>query len=168
MVSVAMGKRLNRSSRHGGFAYLWALMMVLVMAIYLGEVGEEWHTHALRLKEEQLLREGDEIRLAIKAYTEVKDHPGQYPRTLDDLTQDPRVPFPRHFLRHPYKDPITNDDWAYIAAPGGGFMGVYSKSTDKPLKQANFPSQYSGFADKQSYQDWKFAQWPNNSGGGRR
>ncbi|KAF0812915.1 hypothetical protein IGB42_02763 [Andreprevotia sp. IGB-42] len=167
-----MGSRSNRCSgqrpAQQGFAYLWALMMVLVMGIYLGAVGEAWQTRMLRAKEEQLMRQGDEIRVAIKRYTEQQGQQMQYPKTLDDLVQDPRVPFPRHFLRRPYKDPITDEDWGYIAAPGGGFMGVYSKSRQRPLKQANFPTQYVGFIDKQTYDEWKFAHWPTNNGGGRK
>ncbi|WP_084088673.1 type II secretion system protein [Andreprevotia lacus] len=163
-----MGNRSSRTSRQGGFAYLWALMMVLVMAIYLAEVGDVWQTRSQRAREAELLRYGDEIRIAIKRYNEEKTMPGQYPKSIDDLVQDSRSPTPRHYLRRPYKDPITGEDWSYIAAPGGGFMGVFSKSRDKPLKQANFPTQYVGFADKQTYDEWKFAHWPTSGGGGRR
>lgn len=159
------GKRLARPQRESGFAYAWALMMVLITGIYLAEVADVWQTRIRRMKESQLMAEGDEIRLAIKHYTDQNSgNTVQYPHTIDDLVTDPRVPFPRHFLRHPYKDPITGDDWMYIGAPGGGFMGVYSKSMDKPLKQDNFPASYVGFANKPNYQEWKFAQWPTGNG----
>ncbi|UXY16805.1 type II secretion system GspH family protein [Chitiniphilus purpureus] len=163
-----MARRSANTSprRQQGFAYAWVLMMVLVMGIYLAELGDVWQTRIRRAREEELLIVGDEIRRAIKAYSEQNSGQGpQYPKTLDDLVQDPRVPFARRFLRRPYKDPITGEDWSYIGAPGGGFMGVFSKSNDKPLKQWGFTAQYSGFADKTSYQEWKFAHWP---GGGSR
>ncbi|KPC54443.1 hypothetical protein [Amantichitinum ursilacus] len=161
------GKHAQASgTRQRGFAYAWALMMVLITGIYLAEVADVWQTRIRRMKETQLLAEGDEIRMAIKHYTEQGNaNAMQYPHSLDDLISDNRVPFPRRFLRHAYKDPITGEDWLYIAAPGGGFMGVYSKSMDKPLKRDNFPASYVGFANKDNYQEWKFAQWP--TGGGR-
>ncbi|WP_040430364.1 type II secretion system protein [Chitiniphilus shinanonensis] len=164
--SIDAALRARRGQR--GFAYAWVLMMVLVMGIYLAELGDVWQTRIRRAREEQLLQVGDEIRRAIKAYTEQdagQGGGGQYPKTLDDLVQDPRVPFARRFLRKAYKDPITGEDWSYIGAPGGGFMGVYSKSNDKPLKQWGFTAQYASFTDKPSYQEWKFAHWP---GGGSR
>ncbi|WP_255989768.1 type II secretion system protein [Chitinolyticbacter albus] len=163
-----MANRLPSTSRRvqQGFAYAWVLMMVLVMGIYLAKLGEVWQTRIQRTKEEELLIVGDEIRRAIKAYSEINAGGGpQYPKTLDDLVQDPRAPFARHFLRKPYMDPVTGEDWAYIGAPGGGFMGVYSKSLQKPLKQTGFASIYATFADKPNYQEWKFAHWP---GGGSR
>ncbi|WP_035053059.1 type II secretion system protein [Andreprevotia chitinilytica] len=148
-----------------GFAYLWALMMVLVMAIYLSEVGDVWKTKIQRAHEEELLRVGDQIRLAIKAYAEQAGN--QYPKTLNDLVQDPRSSTPKHYLRHAYKDPMTGDDWVLMSGPNGGFLGVYSKSTLKPIKTSNFPTQYSGFNDKTTFQDWRFAYYPTG-GGGRR
>ncbi|GGP27939.1 type II secretion system protein [Silvimonas amylolytica] len=156
--------------RQRGFAYAWALMMVLITGIYLAEVAEVWQTRIRRLKEQELLVEGDEIGHALAGYIAqtATGQPAQYPKTLDDLVSDPRVPFPRRFLRKAYKDPITGEDWLYIAAPGGGIMGVYSKATDKPLKQDNFPASYATFANKNSYQDWKFVQWPTGGGGAMR
>ncbi|WP_198314674.1 type II secretion system protein [Chitinibacter sp. GC72] len=164
----ASQSRLKRTQQ--GFAYMWALMMVLVMSIYLGQVGEAWQNRIQRAKEEELLRMGAEIKMAVKRYNEnnIGDNPQTaYPKTLQDLVQDPRVAFPKRYLRKAYKDPITGDDWQYIGAPGGGFVGVASKSVLKPLKNANFPEDTPGFVDAKSYQDWRFAHWPNR-GGGRR
>ncbi len=164
---LVAGKRSY--SRQTGFAYVWALMLVLIMGIYLAQVGEAWHNRIQRSKETELMRMGNEIRLAIKQYHEQQSAGGaQYPKSLDDLVQDPRVPFPRHYLRKAYKDPITGDDWLYIGGPGGGFMGVQSKSNAKPLKLDNFPEEYANFKDAKSYQDWRFAHWPNQGTGRTR
>jgi hypothetical protein len=159
-----------RRARQQGFAYMWALMMVLIMSIYLAKVGEAWHNRIQRSKEEELLRIGAEIKMAVKRYSEnnIGDNPATaYPKSLQDLVQDPRVPFPKRYLRKAYQDPITGDDWSYIGAPGGGFAGVASKSPKKPLKTANFPEDAQGFTEAKSYQEWRFAHWPNR-GGGRR
>ncbi|BCL76051.1 type II secretion system pseudopilin TklG [Jeongeupia sp. HS-3] len=164
--TVNFERRPRTPPGQAGYAYLWVLMMVLVMGIYLGLVGEAWQNRLQREREQELLRVGDEIRLAIKNYNAITTAGGtQYPKRLQDLVQDPRVPFARRFLRRAYKDPLTGEDWAYIGAPGGGFMGVYSKSPKLPLKQNNFPRQFANFADKKSFADWQFASWPD--GGGR-
>ncbi|WP_410497813.1 type II secretion system protein [Chitinibacter sp. S2-10] len=141
------------------------------MSIYLAQVGDAWQNRIIRTKEEELLRIGLEVQTAIKRYTEnnIGDNPQTtYPKTLDDLVQDPRVPFPKRYLRKAYKDPITGEDWQYIGAPGGGFAGIYSKSDKKPLKVANFPENTTAFTEAKTYQDWRFAHWINRSGGGRR
>ncbi|WP_228098322.1 type II secretion system protein [Chitinilyticum piscinae] len=143
-------------------------MLVLVMGVYLAEVGEVWQTRIKRAREAELIRIGDEVRRAVKAYTEQNTGQGtQYPKELADLVKDPRMPVTKRYLRRVYKDPITGEDFQLIPAPGGGFMGVYSKSTEKPLKQDNFPSEYSSFKDKPSYTEWRFAHWPQGNSGRR-
>lgn len=164
---LAAGKASHSAQQ--GFAYVWALMLVLIMGIYLAQVGDAWQNRIQRNKEEELLRVGNEIRLAIKQYSEQGTAGNaQYPKNIKDLVQDPRVPFPRHYLRKAYKDPMTGDDWSYIGGPGGGFMGVQSKSTAKPLKTDNFDTEYTSFKEAKSYQDWRFAHWPNQGGLGRK
>ncbi|WP_028454223.1 membrane protein [Chitinilyticum litopenaei] len=158
------------SLRHAqqGFAYGWVLMLVMVMGVYLAQIGEVWQTKNQRAKEAELMRVGDEIRRAIKAYTEQNTGNGpQYPRELADLVKDPRLPVTKRYLRREYKDPLTGEDWQLIPAPGGGFMGVYSKSTARPLKQDNFPQEYASFKDKPSFADWRFAWWPQGNSGRR-
>ncbi|MBM5573679.1 type II secretion system protein [Deefgea sp. CFH1-16] len=168
--STTLGKRVTTCRQQHraqqGFAYVWALMLVLIMGIYLAQVGEAWQNRIQRSKEEELMRVGNEIRLAIKQYSEQNSAAGlQYPKTLQDLVQDPRVPFPRRYLRKAYKDPITGGDWLMIGGPGGGFMGVQSPSLQKPLKNDQFIQENASFKDAKSYQDWRFAHWPNQGGG---
>ena len=156
-------------SAQQGFAYVWALMLVLIMGIYLAQVGDVWQNRIQRNKEEELMRVGNEIRLAIKQYSEQGSEGNrQYPKELSDLVQDPRVPFPRRYLRKAYQDPMNGEDWFYIGGPGGGYMGVQSKSELTPLKTDNFPEEYASFKDATSYQSWRFAYWPSSSGLGRK
>ncbi|MEJ8855438.1 type II secretion system protein [Variovorax robiniae] len=156
--------RLRKAQR--GFTLIWALMTVFILGIYLGEVGTLWGTEIARDKEEVLLHQGDEIREAIRRYMEAGGAAGgmQYPRKLDDLVKDPRVPFERRFLRKAYKDPMTGKDWSYIGAPGGGIMGVYSSASGTPFKQEDFPKVYSSFTRQTSYEGWKFAHYPGSAG----
>jgi len=47
-------------------------------------------------------------------------------------------------------------DWGLARGPGGGIAGVYSRSTARPLKTANFPKEYESFASAASYAEWRF------------
>ena len=38
----------------------------------------------------------------------------------------------------------------------GRITGVYSQSTQKPLKQSGFPPRWTDFAGMESYADWQF------------
>jgi type II secretory pathway pseudopilin PulG len=141
---------------------LWALVCVALVGIYLMEVGTVWTTQVQRAKEEELMRKGDAIRRAIVAYV-AADKSGTYPKSFDDLLRDPRVSFVRRYLREAYPDPMTNGDWQTERGPGGELYGVYSASAAEPLKKDGFPDEYASFALKPTYQDWKFANYPERS-----
>ena len=141
-----------------GFVYLGLLMFAALMGAALATAGVLWHTAAMREKEKQLLFVGHAYRRAIEAY--YVNTPGpvkRYPRELDDLLRDPRVPFVRRYLRKLYRDPITNtNDWGLVKAPDGGIAGVYSQSNEAPFKTANFRKADAAFSGKTKYSDWKF------------
>lgn len=151
-----------------GYGYAFALLAVLLLGIYLAKVGEAWSSQQRRAREAVLLQQGDEIRRAVASYVAAtQEGQPRYPKSLAELVQDERGTVLRRHLRRAYRDPITGLDWAYIDAPGGGFLGVYSKSLARPLKQAGFRPPYRGFADQRTYQAWRFAAWPNSRGLGR-
>jgi type II secretory pathway pseudopilin PulG len=141
---------------------LWVLMCVALMSIYLMAIGTVWTTQTQRAKEAELLRRGDAIRRAIVAYVQA-DASKAYPKNFDDLLHDPRVSFPRRFLREAYADPMTNGEWATERGQGGELYGVYSSSGQEPLKKDGFPDDYASFALKPTYQDWKFTYFPERS-----
>jgi len=166
---MASHSRTIRASAQRGFACMWALLAIAAMGIYLTQVGKLWGTEVARANEEILLQQGDEIRNAIKGYVEAGGAGSmQFPRSLNDLVRDPRVPYERRFLRKPYRDPMSGRDWAFIGAPGGGFMGVYSSARGTPFKVDNFPRIYSSFMGQTSYEGWRFAHYPILGGGWRR
>ncbi|CAH2777584.1 MAG: hypothetical protein CBHOC_0763 [uncultured Caballeronia sp.] len=141
---------------------LWALMCVALIGIYLMQVGTVWSTQMQREKEDALLREGDAIRQAIEAYVKA-DPGGAFPRSFDDLLRDSRVSFVRRYLREPYPDPMTSGEWQMVRGPGGELYGVFSSSTETPLKMDGFPDSYANFALQTTYQDWKFTFYPERS-----
>ena len=144
-----------------GFAYLFVLLfMALFGAISAGIVAAGSNL-AQRDAEEELLYTGTQFRNAIRSYYDAGAGGRRYALTFQELLRDPRIPGIRRHLRRVYPDPLTGkDDWGILQAPGGGIMGVYSKSAAKPIKVELFAPEYAGFANKEKYSDWVFAYVP--------
>jgi len=145
--------------RQSGFAFVWLLFFVAAMGIGLAAIGTAWGTLAKREREKELLFIGNQYRQAIVSFLAVSSNgQSRYPKTLDELLDDPRFPNPVRHLRRPYRDPISgSDEWGLVKAPDGGITGVYSLSNDRPLKTANFPSEFKDFNGKSRYRDWVFS-----------
>ncbi|WP_457321322.1 type II secretion system protein [Roseateles sp. P5_E11] len=127
------------SSRTRGYSYLAVLFLVALTAAGLAALGQAWSTAAQRERERELLFRGGEIARAIVAYAAATPNPPQqYPRSLDDLLIDNRVPKPRRHLRRAYEDPFTGKaDWELVAEPGqpGAFSAVRSRSEHALLRE---------------------------------
>jgi type II secretory pathway pseudopilin PulG len=140
-----------------GFTYIAALMVVIIMGIMLGAVGQSWKMAADREREEELLFRGSQYRDAMIRW--YKPRPGGHPTTplvdLKDLLKDPRSLSKVRYLRRLYKDPMSDKDWVLIKDPTG-IIGVASSSEAIPLKQGNFPKEYLAFEGKTKYSDWQF------------
>jgi type II secretory pathway pseudopilin PulG len=145
-----------------GFTYIALLVAIAVGGILLAAIGELASHAQQRDKEAELLFAGHQLREAIGTYYERS--PGgakAYPKTLEDLLEDARMPVVTRHLRKVYRDPITGKvDWGLVEAPGGGIMGVYSKSEAQPLKSSNFPRGDESFMDARTYTEWKFTHSP--------
>jgi hypothetical protein len=59
-------------------------------------------------------------------------------------------------------------DWLLIPAADGGISGVASRSTDKPIKTANFPMNFNKFNGVQAYSEWVFEYVPQPPATGPR
>lgn len=153
-----MTSRLNRK----GFTYLTALLLVMVMGVMLGAIGQSWKTIMQREREEELLFRGTQYKDAITRW--YKPRPGQHVATplrdLKDLLQDPRSLTAVRYLRRLYNDPVTGKEWNVIADPARGITGVVSTSKEKPFKTAGFPDDLSAFAGMETYSDWLFVYNP--------
>ena len=147
-----------RHAAGAGFTYIGMLVTVAIVGVGLALTGEAWRTTAQRERERELLFAGDEIRRAITRYYESTPGTGkQFPKSLEDLLRDSRYPTTRRYLRKVYLDPMTGKrDWGIVKGPGDGIMGVYSLSTQAPLKRANFISPYTAFERAESYAGWRF------------
>lgn len=147
-----------RARREGGFTYFGVLFLVALMGIASSAVGTMWQTASRQAKERELLAIGAEFRTAIERYVRATPSgPPRYPRALEDLVRDPRVPGVARHLRRIYADPITGRaEWGLVPAPDGGFMGVHSLSESRPLKRAGFRPVDARFEAAERYSEWTF------------
>ena len=147
----------------GGFTYLAALLMVVVMGIMLGMIGQTWSAIMKREREEELLFRGGQIKNAIDNW--YKKAPGRHALTslkeLEHLLKDPRSLQTIRYIRQLYADPLTGEEWKVINGPVKGeaftgLVGVHSTSDAEPYKQAGFPDEYKHFEGKKKYSEWVF------------
>ncbi len=155
MPTSRAGNRVNRSR---GFTYVIVLAALVVIAIVL-EAAQVSTWRVVRIdREAELLFRGQAYRNAIASFYQSN---GAFPRSLEDLLQDPRSASKRH-IRALYRDPMSKDpkqEWRLVRA-GGGISGVASSSSDEPVKRANFPVGFESFAGARSYSDWVFEFTP--------
>jgi type II secretory pathway pseudopilin PulG len=157
MPILAQRAARNNAASSAGFTYVWLLLAVAFMAVGLAAIAEVATTAMRRDKEAELLFVGDQFARAIALYRASSPGSQQYPQRLEDLLADKRVPNVRRHLRRIYPDPMTGSaEWGLVRGPGGGIVGVYSRSTTPPLKTANFPKGYEAFASAASYAEWRF------------
>jgi type II secretory pathway pseudopilin PulG len=138
------------------------LLVVGAMGAGIAAYGEMYSHAAQREKEAELIFRGNQYRQAIESYYR-KAH--TYPKKLEDLLIDNRYPTAMRHLRKLYPDPMTGrKDWGIMEAPeGGGIMGVYSLSEERPIKTGNFSQPYHHFADAKAYMDWQFFHSPSGA-----
>ncbi|MEH6483178.1 MAG: type II secretion system protein [Pseudomonas sp.] len=143
--------------REQGFSYFAVLFLIVLMGTALAGAGQLWSTTSQRLREQDLLWVGSQYAQALRHYYQVSPGVAQYPQTLDELIEDPRFPSRQRHLRKLYADPITgSNDWGLIQSFDGRIAGVYSRSEQAPMKQAQFPAQWVDFEGMKHYSDWQF------------
>jgi type II secretory pathway pseudopilin PulG len=149
----------------GGFTYLAALFMIMIMGIMLGMIGQSWTGLMKREREEELFFRGSQIRNAISRWQTSRGPSASGGQTtsggmplgdLKFLLKDPRqLTITRH-LRQLYTDPVTGKEWNVIKDPIKGIIGVSSTSDEKPIKQSGFPDEFKTFEGKTKYSEWQF------------
>jgi len=149
--------RLARSET--GFTYIAALVLVVVMGIMLGAIGQSVKVIMTREREKELIFRGLQYRDAIERWSK-KGVPLKDLKDLVEPTVSSNVSASKdRLLRKLYKDPITGGDWKTLPNPPDPIQGIYgvaSPSSDKPFKQDNFPEVIKDFKGKEKYSDWQF------------
>jgi hypothetical protein len=125
---TAVGKALDtpvwgvksppRPKRDGqrGFAYMMALVAIMMMVASTLAIFELGATQARRNREAEMIWRGNQYKRAIRLYYHKT---GKYPQTVDDLVKGlPQL----HFLRQQYKDPTNKSDgaWRFIYVNAAG------------------------------------------------
>lgn len=143
--------------RQSGVALLALLIGLVVMGLLLAATGEVWKTTVQREREKELLFIGMQFRTAIFSYRDNSPAGNrEYPRTLADLLEDKRFPYPMRHIRRLYRDPMTNSDNWGLLKMGDRIIGVYSLSEAMPFKQSDFPKGLEALTGSASYQQWVF------------
>lgn len=141
-----------------GFTYIGLLIILAIAGIGMSAVGVLWKTEMQRVREAELLHIGTEFREAMISYRNAT--PGgikQYPKKLEELLLDQRLPTVKRHLRKLYLDPFTQSaDWG-VKREQGRIVAIYSISAKKPIKKAGFPSKYEAFSEASTYADWVFS-----------
>lgn len=149
----------SRPGKNGGITYFGVLILVTLIGLSLALAAQELASAIRRDHEQQLLWVGHAYRNAVEHY--FRKH-GRYPRTLEDLRNDPGGTPPDHYLRKLYPDPMTGDtNWTLQKGPDGGIMGVSSTATGTPFKVARFDDEDVDFDKATTYADWHFVFDPN-------
>jgi len=145
---------------HGirGFTYIGLMLMIVLIGIVLAATGVIWSAQRTREKETELLFIGDQFRKAIVTYHAHNLNVGDgFPKSFDELIQDPHQATVQRYLRKVYTDPFSGKpEWGLVKARSGGIIGVYSLAPGIPRRQAGFPALYDAFTGADSYEKWRF------------
>lgn len=147
-----------RRTVHQGFTYVWVMAVLAVMGVAMSALATLWVEELRREREQELIRVGVAYARAIQSYRD--SSPGSArlsPRTLEHLVLDERFPRPRRHLRRLYADPVeANAPWGLITDGDGRIQGVFSRSTQAPLKRVAFEVDGLALPAANRYSDWKF------------
>jgi hypothetical protein len=106
----ARGVPTRRRSKESGFAFLLALMVLMVMVALTATILEIGATQNRRAREEETIWRGNQHARAIRLFYHKT---GRYPQTMDDLVKGmPQL----RFLRQQYKNPMdpAAGEWRFI------------------------------------------------------
>lgn len=151
------------ADRQSGFTLIAVLAAMFLLALGSQTVMTWVSEEARREREAALLHIGESYLIAIRSYYEAS--PGlvkQWPRTLEDLTDDTRFVGIRRHLRRVYADPIRRSpEWGLIPSiDGSGIAGVYSLSEEVPLITIAVDVAGLTVGPAARYVDWKFVYQP--------
>ena len=143
-----------------------ALFLVAILSVTTVAALERTLTKDRRDKEAQLLYVGQAYQTAIMHFYQNTPGQGAYPAQLSDLLVDNGKTTTQRYLRRLYFDPMTgSNNWGIVPSEDGkGIIGVYSLSTQQPIKTAGFPPMlaYLGLVPAATYQQWQFIYVPTH------
>jgi type II secretory pathway pseudopilin PulG len=163
-LSILNGEPMSNKHTVLGFTFIGILIIIAISGIALAGVGIVWHQNQQREREKELLYIGHQYSKAITSYYNGDTNNKQYPKSLEGLVKDKRAAskMPCH-IRKLYADPMTHGKpWGLIRQQDS-IIGIYSTSTEEPIKKTLFPKPLESFAKAITYSDWKFMFEVNNA-----
>jgi type II secretory pathway pseudopilin PulG len=154
--------------RSNGFAYVMLLVTVAILGMFAAGSLQLGSQLSRQDAEQALMDIGGEFQRALYSYSGTTSTSGisgvnaaansaKGPRTIEELLRDSRAVSTRRYLRQIYIDPMTgNKEWGIVRDPAGFILGVYSKSTERPIKRTNFDSTQAHFEEAENYSKWIF------------
>jgi hypothetical protein len=141
-----------------GFTFVWALAAIALLSLGLAQVGPLWADQAKREREAELLRIGKLYAQALARYHDLS--PGtlkRYPDKLDALLLDDRFLGTQRYLRKLYTDPLKpGQPWGLVREEDGTISGVFSTSTDAPLRRESLDLGVTLLPAAAQYSSWRF------------
>jgi type II secretory pathway pseudopilin PulG len=151
-------------NRQAGFTLIAVLAALAILAFTTQAVLFNLSQQAQREREARLLEIGQGYVDAIGRYYETS--PGTrkaWPQTLEDLLEDKRWVSTTRYLRQISDDPITRSpQWGLITADGGGIRGVYSLSSETPIRRTEIALNHLTLPAASQYRQWKFVYQPDH------
>ena len=154
--------------KSNGFAYVMLLVAVAILSMFAAGSLQLGSQLSRQDAEMALMDVGGEFQRALYSYTgttgaavsgggNASAVTAKGPRTLEELLRDGRTASTKRHLRQIYADPMTGSaQWGVVKDPAGFILGVYSKSSERPVKQTNFDVTQAHFEDAESYSKWIF------------
>lgn len=141
-----------------GFTFVWALAAIAILSIGLAQIGPLWADQAQRDREAELIRIGTLYAQALENYRKLS--PGtlkRYPLTLQALLEDERFLGTKRWMRKLYTDPVRpGQPFGLIRDEEGRISGVFSTSTDTPLRREALDLKVTLLPAARRYSDWRF------------
>jgi|SRR5690606_14890507 len=154
---MALRQATSQPRASSGFTYIGLLILIALIGVALTAAADLTSTALQRDREQELLFIGAAYVAAIESYSRHSPAGNEFPRQLEDLIKDPRLPSLKRHIRRLYRDPMSGSmDWGLVRGPNDGIVGIYSKSERAPIKQAGFPPQFNQFSSAKQYADWRF------------
>jgi len=147
--------------RAAGFTYISLVILLAIIGLATAATLRLGVTLQRAATEQALLDIGEEFSNALRSYAAATPQgQPQQPPTLQHLLKDPRFPGTRRHLRKIFVDPMTGKaEWGVVyLGDKVGVVGIYSLSTAKAIKVANFPQRFQAFNGREYVADWKFTR----------
>jgi type II secretory pathway pseudopilin PulG len=151
-----------RPDRQCGFTFVALVVALAIFGVGLAQIGPLLADQAQREREVELIRIGDEVVHAIRAYHLATPGPvKRLPGDWSDLLEDRRTVQLRRHLRRLPRDPMTGtQEWTIVRDASGSMLGIRSRSDKRPFRAPTVEADGKPIPTGERYSEWIFAYEP--------